>query len=338
MNVILAVLLAAAAFAGAAAGPDRQYSKQQPDIYFAPTSERVADAMLQMAHVGPQDVVCDLGSGDGRIVILAAEKYGARGLGVELEPFLVEKSRQSARERGVANKVSFVEGNLFTADISQATVITLYLSPSVNRRLENKLKQELRPGTRIVSHQFGIGDWVPEQTVRGEDGTDLFLWTVPRRPARPPDIFFVPTEERVADAMLQMAHVGPQDVVYDLGSGDGRIVILAAQKYGARGVGVELDPPLVEISRQVAREGEVTDKVTFLEGDLFTADISAATVVTLYLSPGVNARLEEKLKRELRPGTRVVSHQFGIGNWAPEAIVHAEDGTNLYLWTVPRRP
>ncbi len=337
MNVTVAVFLAVATSASAGPRPG-QYSKQQPDIYFAPTSQGVADRMLQMAHVTAADVVYDLGSGDGRIVILAAEKYGAAGVGVELEPFLVEKSRQSAREHGVADKVAFVEGDLFTADISKATVVTLYLSPSVNRRLEARLKQELRPGTRIVSHQFGIGDWVPEQTVRGEDGTELFMWTVPRRPARPPDIFFVPTEERVADAMLQLAHVGPQDVVYDLGSGDGRIVILAAQKYGARGVGIELDPPLVEISRQVAREGEVTDKVTFVEGDLFAADISAATVVTLYLSPGVNARLEEKLKRELRPGTRVVSHQFGIGNWAPEAVVHAEDGTNLYLWTVPRRP
>ena len=127
------------------------------------------------------------------------------------------------------------------------------------------------------------------------------------------------------------------DVVYDLGSGDGRIVILAAQKYGARGVGVELDPRLVEISRQIAREGEVADRVAFIEGDLFTADISKATVVMLYLSDGVNRRLEPKLRRELPAGARIVSHQFPIGDWAPDETVRAEDGTNLFLWIIPTR-
>jgi SAM-dependent methyltransferase len=156
-----------------------------------------------------------------------------------------------------------------------------------------------------------------------------------RRPARTPDIYFAPTRQAVADAMLTLAKVTPDDVVYDLGSGDGRIVILAAQKYGARGVGIELDPRLVEISRQVAREGEVAGRATFIEGDLFTADISKATVVMLYLSDSVNRRLEPKLRRELAPGTRIVSHQFRIGDWAPDQTVRAEDGTDLFLWIVP---
>jgi SAM-dependent methyltransferase len=160
----------------------------------------------------------------------------------------------------------------------------------------------------------------------------------PRRPARTPDIFFVPTWYPVADEMLTLAEVKPDDVVYDLGSGDGRIVILAAQKYGARAVGIELDPRLVEISRQVARDGEVTDRATFIEGDLFEADISQATVVTLYLSYSVNRRLEPKLRRELRAGTRIVSHQFSMGTWTPDKRVHSEvDGTDLLLWTVPAR-
>lgn len=158
--------------------------------------------------------------------------------------------------------------------------------------------------------------------------------TAPRRPARPPDIFFVPTRQDVADEMLTLARVTEKDIVYDLGSGDGRILVLAAQKFGARGVGVELEPGLVEISRQVAREGEVADRVTFIEGDLFTADISEATVVTLFLSPGVNRRLEPKLKRELKPGTRIVSHQFGIGEWEPDATARGADGTDLFLWKV----
>jgi SAM-dependent methyltransferase len=155
------------------------------------------------------------------------------------------------------------------------------------------------------------------------------------QPARQPDIYFTPTREVVADAMLQLARVTPDDVVYDLGSGDGRIVMLAAQKYGARGVGIEIDAHLVAVSRQVAREGQVAHRVTFVEGDLFSADISDATVVMLYLSPGVNRRLEPKLRTELKPGTRIVSHQFLIGSWPPQETVRAEDGTNLYLWIVP---
>jgi SAM-dependent methyltransferase len=156
-----------------------------------------------------------------------------------------------------------------------------------------------------------------------------------QRPTRAPDIFFVPTWEPVVYQMLELASVTKDDVVYDLGSGDGRIVILAAQKYGARGVGIELNPRLVEISRQVAREAQVTERVHFIEGDLFTSDISAATVVTLFLSSSANDELEPKLRRELKPGTRIVSHQFGIGKWAPEKTVRAdEDRTNLYLWRV----
>lgn len=154
------------------------------------------------------------------------------------------------------------------------------------------------------------------------------------RPARQPDIFFVPTEEPVVYQMLELAQLTRDDVVYDLGSGDGRIVVLAAQKYGARGVGIELDPTLVRAARDVVQEVDLDDKVTFIEGDLFTANIGPATVVTLYLSPGVNRDLEPKLRRELRPGTRVVSHQFGIGRWQPSRTVRAKDGTDLFLWVI----
>jgi SAM-dependent methyltransferase len=155
---------------------------------------------------------------------------------------------------------------------------------------------------------------------------------------RTPDIFFAPTWEPVVHEMLDLARVTSTDVVYDLGSGDGRIVVLAAQDYGARGVGIELDPKLVASSRQVATAAGLDGKVTFIEGDLFTADISAATVVTLYLSTSMNRDLEPKLRRELRPGTRIVSHQFPIGTWAPEKVVRSKrDGTELFLWTVPPR-
>lgn len=156
--------------------------------------------------------------------------------------------------------------------------------------------------------------------------------------ARTPDIFFAPTWEPVVDEMLALAAVSRDDVVYDLGSGDGRILVRAAQKYGARGVGIEIEPRLVEISRQVARDGEVADKVRFVQGDLFEADVSPATVVTLYLSYSVNSRLAPKLRRELRPGTRIVSHQFTMGTWEPDKRVHSTvDGTDLMLWIVPSR-
>jgi SAM-dependent methyltransferase len=152
-------------------------------------------------------------------------------------------------------------------------------------------------------------------------------------PAKSPDIHFAVTPQPLADAMLALARTTKRDVVYDLGSGDGRIVILAAQKYGAHAVGIELDHRLVELSRTVAREGEVSDRAAFIEGDLFTADISKATVVTLWLSASVNQRLEAKLKRELRPGARIVSRQFPIGSWAPDTTQTIGDEI-LRLWTI----
>jgi SAM-dependent methyltransferase len=156
-----------------------------------------------------------------------------------------------------------------------------------------------------------------------------------QRPARTPDIFFAPTRESVVYEMLDLAEIQPDDVVYDLGSGDGRIVILAAQKYGCSGVGIELDPKLIAISRQVARDAGLDRKVTFVEGDLFSADISRATIVTLYLSTSVNRDLEPKLRRELKPGTRIVSHQFPIGTWEPlKRMRSVHDETELFLWRI----
>jgi len=137
----------------------------------------------------------------------------------------------------------------------------------------------------------------------------------------------------LAEAMLNLAHVTKDDVVYDLGSGDGRIIVLAAQKYGARAVGVEINHELIEISRTVAREGEVADRATFIEGDLFTTDLSNATLVMMWLSASVNRRLEAKLKRELKPGARIVSRQFPIGAWPPDRTTHVGDEI-LRLWTV----
>lgn len=308
-----------------------------PDVGYEATPYAVTDEMLRLARVKASDIVFDLGSGDGRIVNMAATQYGARGVGIELQPDLVAQSRLSARDSGISHRVTFIVGDLFKADISRATVVMLYLWPAVNKALETKLKQELRPGTRIVSHSFDFGDWVPQETIRAADGTNLFLWTVPRRPRRTPDVPFVATPQPVVYQMLDLAHVTGADIVFDLGSGDGRIPIIASQRYGARAVGIEIDPRLIEISARVARDNALDGKVAFQEADLFTADISAATVVTLYLSVEVNARLERKLRRQLRPGTRIVSREFAIGSWTPDTTVRADDGTTLFLWTVPPR-
>lgn len=156
------------------------------------------------------------------------------------------------------------------------------------------------------------------------------------QPSRPPDIYFTPTRQAVAEAMLGLAGVGPRDVVYDLGSGDGRLVILAAQLRGARGVGIEIQPSLVAQSRTLAQEAEVADRVRFVEGDLYTADLSEATVVTLYLSFGITREITPRLRRELRPGTRIVSQQFLLADWPPDRAV-VVDGAELFLWIVPPR-
>ena len=163
----------------------------------------------------------------------------------------------------------------------------------------------------------------------------LFAQT-PARPSRPPDIFFAATPQRIVTAMLQLAAVTSDDIVYDLGSGDGRVVILAAQRFGARGVGIEIDPQLVARSRQLAREAGVGDTVTFIEGDFYQADLSQATVVTMWLSPRINEELAPKLRRELQPGARIVSHQFRMGEWMPDEQVTI-DGEQVFLWKVPPR-
>ena len=153
-----------------------------------------------------------------------------------------------------------------------------------------------------------------------------------QQPARTPDIFFTPTRHNVADAMLRLARVTADDVVYDLGSGDGRLPIIAAQKYGARGVGIELDPRLVELSWRIANEAEVANRVSFIVGDLFEADLGKATVVTMYLSPSIMKTLEPRL-RALKKGTRIVSHQFAMPGWPADQKVQVDE-SELLLWVV----
>jgi ubiquinone/menaquinone biosynthesis C-methylase UbiE len=159
--------------------------------------------------------------------------------------------------------------------------------------------------------------------------------------AQPPEPVFinapyVPSSDKVVSAMLKLAAVNSSDIVYDLGCGDGRIVILAAKEYGARGTGIDLNPKRIEEARANARKAGVESLVKFEVNDLFAADIHSATVVALYLLPDVNLRLRPKLLKDLKPGTRVVSNSFGMGDWKAdkEQIL---DGNHIYLWTTPAK-
>jgi ribosomal protein L11 methylase PrmA len=148
----------------------------------------------------------------------------------------------------------------------------------------------------------------------------------------------VPTDDRVVAEMLAVANVGKDDVLYDLGSGDGRIVITAALKFGTRGVGVDIDPERVKEANENAAKAGVSDRVRFVQQDLFQTDIREATVVTLYLLPAVNMRLRPTLLKDLKPGTRVVSHNYDMGDWAPLKTIVVnlpEDTHTVYYWIVP---
>ena len=152
-----------------------------PDVR---TPLTVVNEMLRLADVTASDVVYDLGSGDGRILIAAARDRGARGVGLEIDPVLVAQSTERARRLGLADRLSFRQQDLFEADLTPATVVTLYLSPDLNRRLRPKLLSEPRPGARIVSHNFDMGDWAPARTLQvssNEGSHTLYLWVVPAR-------------------------------------------------------------------------------------------------------------------------------------------------------------
>jgi SAM-dependent methyltransferase len=153
-------------------------NKTEPDVVFVTTPHRVVREMLKLAGVAKDDVVYDLGSGDGRIVIAAARDFGARGVGVDIDPKLVAEGRENARKAGVAERVTFIEQDVLKADISKATVIALYMLPTMNKQLLPKFFSELQPGTRVVSHRFEIGDWKPDMTLKAYD-TTIYLSIIP---------------------------------------------------------------------------------------------------------------------------------------------------------------
>jgi precorrin-6B methylase 2 len=202
--------------------------------------------------------------------------------------------------------------------------------------------------TGISISSLGIAGCTPTQqnSEAGTQTSTLTGQTVTETPSaatsttqpqeRAGDVPYVPTPQPVVDAMLKVAKVGKNDVLYDLGSGDGRIVNTAAQKFGTRGVGIDINPERIQEANENAKKAGVTDRVKFVQQDLFTTDFSEATVVTLYLLPEVNAKLRPKILSELKPGTRIVSHAFDMGDWKPEQTLNV-DGKTIYYWVVPEK-
>jgi ribosomal protein L11 methylase PrmA len=182
MRILLAVaaamLLAVPSFSQAQAQP--RPASQQPDVIYVPTPHEVVDDMLRLANVGKGDVLYDLGSGDGRIAIAAAKKYGIRAVGIDIDPDRIKEATANAKKAGVEKLVQFRQEDLFKADFREATVITLYLLPDLNVKLRPKLWNEMKPGTRIVSHQFDMGTWKPEKRLES-NGRTVYFWTVPKK-------------------------------------------------------------------------------------------------------------------------------------------------------------
>ena len=179
-----ALLLVCAAATATAAEETATRPKRKLDVWYVPTPHEIVDRMLDVAKVRTGDVVYDLGCGDGRMVIAAAKKYGTRGVGVDLDPARIREARANAKQAGVAGLVTFKVADMFETDIREATVVMLYLLPELNRRLKPKLFAELRPGARVVSHDWDMGkDWPPDEYVKlGGDG--IYLWIMPEHSAR----------------------------------------------------------------------------------------------------------------------------------------------------------
>ncbi len=345
LAIILSVVLVdsigckAASAAGSSTGGELKYIRE-PDVIFVPTPPEVVDKMLELAQVKKTDLVYDLGCGDGRIVIAAAKKYGCKAVGYDINPDRVKEARANVEKEKLGNLVKIEQKDIFTLNLSDANVITLYLLPDLNVKLIPQL-EKLKPGSRIVSHAFDMKGVTPDK-VETVNGRTVYLWTTPLKEElkfiRTPDIYFVPTPNEVVDKMLELAKVKKTDLVYDLGCGDGRIVITAAKKFGCKAVGYDIDPNRVIESRANVKLNNVSDLVKIEQKDIFTLNLSDANVITLYLLPRLNVQLIPQLEK-LKPGSRIVSHDFDMEGVIPDQVVTvpvSNDRTHtVYLWTAP---
>ena len=179
MQARVFLLAAVCLFAGAASAQTAART-QAPDVIYVPTPYEVVDEMLKLAGVKKGDVLYDLGSGDGRIPVVAAKQFGIRAVGIDIDPQRIEEAKENARRNGVAKLVEFRNEDMFRARLGDATVVTLYLLPDLNLKLRPKLLAELKPGSRIISHQFDMGTWKPEKTLQS-NGRTVYFWTIPAK-------------------------------------------------------------------------------------------------------------------------------------------------------------
>ncbi len=181
---LILLLLAGSSLPGLVLAQNKEL--RSPDVRYEPSTPEQTQAMLKLAKVTKKDKVYDLGCGDGRVVVMAAKKFGARAVGIDIDPQRIRESVANAQKAGVLNKVEFRNEDLFTADIHDATVVTLFLYDWINLKLRPKLWNELRPGTRIVSHYHDMGEWKPEKTIE-VGGHKIYLWTIPKTPPQVSD-------------------------------------------------------------------------------------------------------------------------------------------------------
>jgi ubiquinone/menaquinone biosynthesis C-methylase UbiE len=465
------------------ANPDKIFP-----IYY-PTPHSLLKPMCEMGKVNKDDVVYDIGCGDGRLVIAAVKQFGAKkGVGIDINEKLIQECKENAKKAGVADKCEFrVADATKIADLSEASVVMIYLGEDLNMKIRPVL-QKLKPGARVVSHRFLMGDWKPDRTrelkskmdepdKNGEEQFDdykLHLWTIkapkaktesrlrnppwelnghadlsrlqtvsfigddePKKteiqlllpdtsdtsdyedrittlkidgkkikemisrkrtiqvepakgkdtvtivysywpksytnrvrtkvvkvepgkklvvdirkedPTNPDKIFpiYYPTPHSLLKPMCDLGKVGKNDVVYDIGCGDGRLVIAAVKQFGAKkGVGIDINAALIKQCKENARKAGVADKCEFRVQDALTIkDFSDATVVMLYMGEDLNLKIRPTLKKTLKPGARIISHRFLMGDWKTDTTLNItarrdegdDDEYALHLWTIRKKP
>jgi uncharacterized protein (TIGR03000 family) len=326
---------------------------REPDVVYWPTPQNVVDKMLELAQVKKSDVLYDLGCGDARIPVTAAKKFGCKAWGFDIDPERIKDSLDNVKKNKVGELVTIEKKDIFTLDLSKATVVTLYLLPDLNVKLIPQL-EKLPKGSRIVSHDFDMKGVKPDKVIKmnavRHDGVEgehtIYLWTVPlnkeKEEERKPDVIYLPTPQPVVDKMLELAEVKKGDIVYDLGCGDARIPVTAAKKYGCKAWGFDIDPERIKDSLDNVKKNKVGDLVTIEKKDIFTLDLSKATVITLYLYPNLNVKLIPQLEK-LPKGARIVSHDFDMKGVKPDKVIKMkakdddglEEEHTIYLWTVP---
>lgn len=314
----------------------------------APEADLV-QGILKLAEPKKKDVLYELGCGKVGVAVIAAKDPGSRGVAVDASASAIEAGKTKAKELGVEKRVTFYQKDVATLlkegrpALTAATIVVVSDPGAVDEKLAKAIHEKLAPETRLVSVDYQFEGWKPRKQlpVAGEDGNHtLYLYTVPADRSAQSLAPFVPTPMEVVHEMLKLAQVTKDDVVYDLGCGDGRIVVEAAKLHGARGVGVDYDPQRCDEARERAEKDGVSDRVEIRREDVMKTDFSEATVITLYLLPSSNNLLRPKLIK-MKPGTRIVSHDFDIDDWeALETKTVEVNGVShtLYLWKVGEGP